>query len=75
VDGIIVRDSLAFVLTKSALQVINATSTAAWSGAATLPSSGSTLYEPVMDCEGNMIFVGSNDSGDHGKLYVYVPKP
>lgn len=75
VDGIIVRDSLAFVLTKSALQVINATSTAAWSSAATLPSSGSTLYEPVMDCEGNMIFVGSNDSGDHGKLYVYVPKP
>lgn len=75
IDGIITRDSLAFVLTKTALQVINATSTAAWSGTVTLPSSGSTLYEPVMDCEGNMIFVGSNDSGDHGKLYVYVPKP
>lgn len=75
VDSIIVRDSLAFVLTKSALQVLNATSTTAWSGAYTLPSQGSVLYEPTMDCEGNTLFVASNDSTDHGKLYIFTPKP
>lgn len=75
VDGIIVRDALAFILTKSALQIINATSTAAWSSAYPLPASGSALYEPVMDCEGNTIFVASNDSSNHGKIYVFTPKP
>ncbi len=75
VDSILARDSLAFVLTKSALQVINATSTAAWSTPYALPSSGSTTFEPVMDCEGNTLFVASNDSTNHGKLYVFTPKP
>lgn len=78
VDGIIVRDSLAFLLinkfgaTPAALRIINATSTAAH-GSLAIPVGGSALYEPVMDCEGNTFFVGSNSATDQGTLYLITP--
>ncbi len=38
-----------------------------------LPKNGSAVYEPVMDCEGNYFFVGSNDASNNGYLYVIAP--
>jgi hypothetical protein len=35
-----------------------------------LPASGSSVYEPVLDCEGNYFFVGSNDTSGNGYISV-----
>jgi len=31
---------------------------------------GSSIYEPVFDCEGNVIFIGSNDSNHKGYISI-----
>ena len=76
VDGIIVRDSLAFLLTKTGFQVINATSTAQYAAPLTLPSAGaSALVEPTFDCENNIFYAAANDNSGNGHLYLITPKP
>lgn len=72
VDGIIVRDSLAFVLTKTSLEIINATSTATV-GSFSLPTN-STSYEPTFDCEGDTIYIGAYDS-TAGQSVLYAVGP
>lgn len=75
VDGVIVRDNLAFVLTKTALQIINAVTT---TGVGSLPltgSSSSASIEPAFDCEGNYLFTTFNDSNEKGHIYVITSDP
>lgn len=78
VDGVLVGDyqarPLAFVLTNSDLRIFDIKVPAAittW-GTLTLPASGN-VTEPSLDCEGNRLYISSNDSS--GKGYVYVVKP
>lgn len=90
VDGVAVRagldlaapavlHNLAFLLTKTQLQIWDTNDLAPWTPAKSaaeflsLPASGSANFEPVLDCEGNNFFVGSNDAGDRGNLFVIAP--
>ncbi|MCX6759555.1 MAG: hypothetical protein NT012_03275 [Candidatus Nealsonbacteria bacterium] len=88
VDGLVVRagldtvvpstlHNLAFFLTSSNFQLWDITNLSAitqWSPTfLNLPGSGSSSFEPVLDCEGNIFFVGSNNSEDHGYLSVIAP--
>lgn len=88
VDGIIVRGKiepqyiwsspvLAFLLTPSdfkILDVSDVTNIAPW-GTKPLETGtfGSSIFEPVLDCEGNNFFVGSNDSSNNGYLSLIAP--
>lgn len=72
VDGVIVRDTLAFALTKTALEIIKATDA---SPVGTLALSGSTgTIEPSFDCEGNYLYVGYNN-GSNGKIEIIKSGP
>ena len=74
INGLIVRENLAFLLTKTNLKIFNAgdaSNITDW-GNLTLDAGASDVFEPVMDCEGNDFFVGSNISG-HGYLSVIAP--
>lgn len=80
VNALVVRDTLAFVLTNTALLVQSIgtpTSVApvtlpAPLATLTLPVSGST-EEPSMDCEGNRLYITSNSATGRGALYVIKP--
>ena len=88
VDGIIVRGklntnalqtppALAFLLTPSDFRILDVSDSkniSSW-GNEVLPSGsfGSGTYEPVLDCEGNNFFVGSNDSSNNGYISVITP--
>ncbi|MBP7006483.1 MAG: hypothetical protein KBC44_01355 [Candidatus Pacebacteria bacterium] len=72
VDGIIVRNDLAFVLTKNSLRIINAITTELLESLS-LNGSGSS-FEPTFDCEGNTIFIGFNNSSNQGNIYVVKPE-
>lgn len=72
VDGIIVRNNLAFVLTKNSLRIMNAITTDLIESLS-LNGSGSS-FEPVFDCEGNTIFVGFNNPSNQGNIYVIKPE-
>jgi hypothetical protein len=69
--------NLAFLLTPSNLQVwdlSNLSAIAQWSPSfLNLPAGGSAVYEPVMDCEGNYFFAGSNNLSNQGFLSVIAP--
>ncbi len=69
--------NLVFLLTRTNFQVWDITNLFAitqWSPTfLNLAGSGSATFEPVLDCEGNYFFVGSNDNGDHGYLSVIAP--
>ncbi len=69
VNGLFVRDYLSFILTNTALLVINATSTTQLSLTG-LPASGSS-YEPSLDCEGNTLYASSNDVSGNGSLSIF----
>jgi len=81
-NAIIVRSNLALLLTNSDLKVFdigNPNSTSSFSigspvATLSLPASGSGV-EPSMDCEGNRLYVTSNDSAGKGRLYVIKPGP
>jgi len=72
-NGIIVRDYLHFLLTKTEFQIWNATSTA--HRMLLIPGVGSTDYQPFFDCEGNTFYVGGNNASDQGSLSVTVSGP
>ena len=81
-NAIVVRNTLAFLLTNTSLEVFDVGdphSTSAFSigsavGTLALPSSGSAT-EPSMDCEGNRLYIIANDATGHGSLYVIKPGP
>jgi hypothetical protein len=88
VDGIIVRGlnstttiqtqpALAFLLTPIDFRILNVSdpqNISSW-GAESLKSGtyGNSVYEPVIDCERNNFFVGSNDDSGNGFLSVITP--
>ncbi len=77
VNAIVVRDYLSFLLTRTDLQIFktdNPGSISTW-GSMVLPASGHPTEEPSMDCEGNYLYVSSNDAGGKGKLYVITSSP
>jgi type II secretory pathway pseudopilin PulG len=62
INGIIVRDTLAFILTKNTLEIINAKDA---SSVASIPLSGNTnTFEPSFDCEGNYLYITSGNKID-----------
>ena len=71
VNDIIVRDYLSFILTNNNLEIYRTDdpSNISFSVSIPLPASGSAT-EPSMDCEGNNIFVTSNDGSGRGELYI-----
>lgn len=74
VSGITVRDSLAFLLDKTNLQVVHATSALPYASVP-LAASGGT-EEPSLDCEGNYLYVASNNSANKGTISIFsVTKP
>lgn len=75
VNGILVRDYLAFLLTNNTFQILNISNSAAmyeWATPINLPgnSSGSTI-----ECEGNNIFFGSIPSSGKGYIALVTPGP
>jgi hypothetical protein len=70
VNGLIVRDNLAFLLTNTLFQILKIVSPGNFSSqtSITLPSSGGSPA-PSFDCEGNYFFVTTNSSGNKGFLY------
>ncbi len=71
INGLIVRDTLAFLITNTQLQIIDTSIPAtisSYTSPLTLPSSGGTPA-PSFDCEGNYFFVGTNSSSNKGALY------
>ena len=74
VNGLIVRDSLAFLLTNSELNILNIANPntiTAFAPALTLPGSGPSGGSSL-DCEGNVLYAGTNSNG---KLYVITSTP
>ncbi len=71
-NGIVVRDSLAFLLLGSgtkggSLQIINATSTATVVST-TFPGGGTGVGGTALDCEGNYLYAASVDSSGEGYI-------
>lgn len=77
IDGVIVRDYLSFLLTNKDLQIFNISDPlhiTPWS-TYSLPGTYSSSYpEPSIDCEGNRIFISSNNEGGQGSIYIIEPK-
>lgn len=72
VDEIIIRNNLAFLLTKNSLRIIDKITT---NLIQSLSIDGSTSsFEPSFDCEGNTLFIGFNNSSGQGKIYVVKPE-
>ena len=79
-NGIIVRGSLAFLLTGSgtkggSLQVVDvsnpaAVATAALTASVSLPNGSGGIGGTALDCEGNYLYVGSVDAGMNGYVLV-----
>ncbi len=71
VNDVLVREYLSFIVTNSNLEIyrIDDPSNISLSISLPLPKSGHTS-RPSMDCEGNNIFVISNDASGYGELYI-----
>jgi hypothetical protein len=72
INGLIVRDNVAFALTNNQLHMLNIdnpASISAFSSAITLPGA-STSGGSDLDCEGNTLFAGTNANGG---LYIIAP--
>jgi uncharacterized secreted protein with C-terminal beta-propeller domain len=77
VNGLVIRDFLAFALTRTRLEFLRIDDPATvitYTTALSLPASGSVV-EPSMDCEGNYLFVGSNNTSDKGTLSIITSTP
>lgn len=79
-NGIIVRDTLAFLLLGSGskggqLHIVNATSSVQYATPISLPSlSGSTgTGGTSIDCEGNTLYISSVDSSNKGYISIIAP--
>lgn len=79
INGIIVRDYLAFLITNEEFQIWNIQDPAnitQYANPLTLPpGSGGGLQGTASDCEGNYIFVGSQSSNDKGYISVITSTP
>lgn len=80
VNGVLVRDYLSFLLTGTPatgtkLQIFRTdspTNITPWNTAlAIAPVSNAT--EPSMDCEGNRLYISSNDASGQGTIYIIKP--
>lgn len=74
VNGLIVRDSLAFLLTNSEFRILNIADPSIitpFASPLSLPGSGSSGGSSL-DCEGNVFYAGTNTNG---KLYVITSTP
>lgn len=71
IQRIIIRDTLAFILTNTKLLIYNIADMAnpTLHASITLPTSGGTTA-PSMDCEGNTLYIGSNDASNFGTLSI-----
>ncbi len=70
---LIVRDTLAFFITTHKFQVWDvSTPTPVSKYVLNLPASGGSVT-PSLDCEGNYLFAGANDSTNKGYLFVIAP--
>lgn len=73
VNGLIIRDYLAFFLSSSQFQVWNISKPSdlePWTNNLPLPGSSA-----AMDCEGNTFYIASNDSNNKGILSIINPSP
>lgn len=79
VNGIIIRDYLAFLITNEQFQIWridNPDAITVYANPLTLPpGSGGGLQGTAADCEGNYIFVGSQSSNDKGYISVITAGP
>lgn len=81
VNGIVVRDYLSFLLTgtsgtASQLQIFKTDdplNITPWNASPLLVSATGNDEEPSMDCEGNRLYISSNDSTGQGTIYVIKP--
>jgi Tfp pilus assembly protein PilV len=75
----LVARNLAFLLTRFNFQIWDLADISPWTPKKTaaeflvLPASGSSEFEPVMDCEGNRFYIGSNDASDNGYVFMIAP--
>ncbi len=72
VNGLFIRDFLAFILTNSELKIFstqNPQSITAFASPFPLPASGGSPA-PSFDCEENALYIGSNDSQDKGYVSI-----
>ncbi len=73
IDRILVRNSLLYLLTNKELLIKKISPDTPWTATPfailALPGVGS-ITEPSMDCEGNYVYVGSNNTADKGYLSV-----
>lgn len=77
INQVIVRDFLTFFVTNSQLQIWrtdNPSNLTSYAAPVTLPYSGSS-YEPSMDCEGNYLYISSNNASNKGALSVITSGP
>ncbi len=71
IQRIIIRDTLAFILTSTKLLIytIEDLTNPSLYASIPLPTSGGSM-PPSMDCEGNTLYIGSNDAANFGTLSV-----
>lgn len=76
VDGVITRDYLSFILTNSDMRIFNISDPShimLW-GSYVIPGLYISSYaEPSIDCEGNRIFISSNNQNGQGAIYILKP--
>ncbi|KKR62667.1 MAG: hypothetical protein UU01_C0004G0034 [Parcubacteria group bacterium GW2011_GWA2_40_37] len=83
VNGVIVRDYLSFLLTGtkgtgSKLQIFKTddlSNITSWNPTPLTLSSTGNVIEPSIDCEGNRLYVSSNDASGQGSIYIIKPGP
>ena len=66
VNGVLIKDYLAFLVGRKNMQIIKIDELANihnW-GSAAFNAAGNETFEPSFDCEGNNFFIGSNNSGN-----------
>lgn len=81
VNAVLVRDYLSFLLTGTAgtgskLQIFKTddpTNITPWNTSPLSLSENGNATEPSMDCEGNRIYISSNDSSGQGSIYIIKP--
>ena len=73
-NKLIIRDYVAFEITKSRLRIfrINDVAHITEIASSSLPVSGGSA-EPSADCEGNTLYVGSNDAAGNGWISILTP--
>ncbi len=82
VNGLIVRDYLSFLLTGTPstgtkLQILKTddpSHVTLWNTTLSLSGASNTI-EPSIDCEGNHLYISSNDTAGQGSIYIIKPGP